>query len=349
MKPCTLKSKAGQITGIFIRSFVHSLGRDWVYRKISKMLILAFVGIVMVTGCGQMDGNASEGVQSTGSKAESDIQAVTDTGLSIVTSFYPVYIATINVAADIPGVTVQNMTKPQTGCLHDYALKPEDLKTLEKADVFVVNGAGMEAFLNDVIKRQKDLKMVTASRGIELLKDESGAENPHVWVSISNAITYVNNIALQLSDIDPANKNAYRSNANAYIQKLELLRKDMHTALDGLKNRDIVTFHEAFPYFAREFELNIAAVVEREPGSEPTPKELAGIIDTVEQSGVRALFAEPQYSSKAADAIARETGAKVYTLDPVVTGDVGPDTRNAYIRAMEQNKKTLLEAMTAAS
>lgn len=319
------------------------------YRKVSKLLILALICIVMVTGCGHVDGNVKEGERSTGSKAESDTQALTGTGLSIVTSFYPVYIAAINVAGDIPGVTVQNMTKPQTGCLHDYALKPEDLKTLEKADVFVVNGAGMEAFLDDVIKRQKDLKMVTASRGIELLKDESGAENPHVWVSISNAITYVNNIALQLSDIDPANKNAYRSNADAYIQKLELLRKDMHTALDGLKNRDIVTFHEAFPYFAREFELNIAAVVEREPGSEPTPKELGNIIDTVKQSGVMALFAEPQYSSKAADAIARETGAKVYTLDPVVTGEVGPDSRDAYIRVMEQNKKTLLEALTAAS
>lgn len=319
------------------------------YSRNLKLLVLAFIGILTVTGCGRTVGTAEGNTQNTGSKEESIIQEGTGTGLSIVTSFYPVYIAAINVVKDISGVTVTNMTKPQTGCLHDYALKPEDLKMLEKADVFVINGAGMEAFLDDVIRQQKDLKMVEASRGIELLKDENGAENPHVWVSISNAITYVNNIALQLSDIDTANKDKYRANADAYIQKLELLRKDMHDALDGLKNRDIVTFHEAFPYFAQEFDLKIAAVVEREPGSEPTPQELAGIIDTVEQSGVKALFAEPQYSSKAADAIARETGAKVYTLDPVVTGETGPDSYDAYIKAMEQNEKTLLEALAASS
>jgi len=319
------------------------------YRKNLKLLILALISILMVTGCGRAVGTTEGNTQNTGSNEESIIQEGTSTGLSIVTSFYPVYIAAINVVKDIPGVTVTNMTKPQTGCLHDYALKPEDLKMLEKVDVFIINGAGMEAFLDDVIRQQKDLKIVEASRGIELLKDDNGEENPHVWVSISNAITYVNNIALQLSGIDTANKDKYRANADAYIQKLELLRKDMHTALDGLKNRDIVTFHEAFPYFAQEFNLNIAAVVEREPGSEPTPQELADIIDTVKKSGVRALFAEPQYSSKAADAIARETGAKVYTLDPVVTGETGPDSYDAYIKAMEQNKKTLLEALAVSS
>jgi zinc transport system substrate-binding protein len=87
------------------------------------------------------------------------------------------------------------------------------------------------------------------------------------------------------------------------------------------------------------------AVIEREPDTEPTPRELGEIIDTVNASGIRALFAEPQYSSKAADAIARETGAKVYSLDPVVTGEAGADSYDAYINAMEKNKQTLLEAL----
>jgi len=264
---------------------------------------------------------------------------------TIVTSFYPVYIATINVARDIPGVDVINMTEPVTGCLHDYSLRPRDLKTLEKADVFVINGAGMESFLDDVTGQYENLKIIEASSGIRLLEDENGEPNPHVWVSIENYITYVNNIAAGLSETDSGNSDKYAANAAEFVKKLSALREEMHEALDGLSNRDIVTFHEAFPYFAHEFGLNIVAVIDREPGTEPTPKELAEIIDTVSGLGVKALFAEPQYSPKSAEAIARETGAKVYTLDPVVTGDADEDAYDDYIEAMRRNKEALLEAL----
>lgn len=280
-----------------------------------------------------------------GRTKNSKLEDTMDTGLDVVTSFYPVYLATINITKDIPGVNVTNMTEPQTGCLHDYALKPVDLKTLEKADVFIINGAGMESFLEDVVSRQKNLKVIEASEGITLLKEANGEENPHVWVSVTNTVTYVNNIAAQLSAVDPANEAKYRANAASYIQKLTDLKDEMHSVLDGLKNRDIITFHEAFPYFAQEFDLNIIAVVEREPGSEPAPRELADIIDTIEQTGIKALFAEPQYSSKAAEAIARDTGATVFTLDPVVTGEAVPDAADAYIETMRKNGETLAEAL----
>lgn len=307
------------------------------YPRIRRLLVIFLTGIFVLTGCGRTAGSIAG--ETTGASLAGG--AV----FNIVTSFYPVYVAVINITRGIPDVTVKDMTKPQTGCLHDYSLMPDDLKTLEKADVFVINGAGMEAFLGSVIKQQKNLKIIEASRGIKLLKDDYGVDNPHVWVSVTNAITYVNNIASQLSELDSAHADAYKANAAAYVQKLEALKKDMHNVIDGLKTRDIITFHEAFPYFAQEFNLHIAAVIEREPGSEPTSKELGGIIETVQKSGIKALFAEPQYSSKAADAIARETGAKVYELDPVVTGDVSADSYDAYINAMEKNKKTLQEAL----
>ncbi len=307
------------------------------HTKKRRLGAVVFITIAILTGCGRTTGNiVGETAGSPGSGSAE---------FNIVASFYPVYVATINITKGIPGVTVKDMTKPQTGCLHDYSLKPDDLKTLEKADVFVINGAGMEAFLDRVIKQQKNLKIIEASRGIRLLKDGNGADNPHVWVSITNAVTYVNSIASQLSEIDKVHADAYKANASAYVQKLAALKKEMHDAIDGLKTRHIITFHEAFPYFAQEFNLHIAAVIEREPGSEPTPKELGGMIETIRKSGLKALFAEPQYSSKAADAIARETGAKVYELDPVVTGDVSTDSYDAYINAMQKNKKTLQEAL----
>ena len=267
-----------------------------------------------------------------------------DGSLHIVTSFYPMYVATINITQGVDGVTVTNMTKPQTGCLHDYQLMTEDMKTLEKADAFVINGAGMESFLDKVVNQQKNLKIIDASKGIELLKDDD-EENPHVWLSVTDAILQVKNIAEQLKAADPKHADAYEKNAAAYIKKLEALKAEMHAELDTVPNKDIVTFHEAFPYFAKEFGLNIISVVEREPGTEPTPAELQETIEQVKKLPVKVLFTEPQYSPSAAETIARETGAKIYTLDPVVTGEANEQARNAYIDTMKKNMETLKTAL----
>ena len=267
-----------------------------------------------------------------------------DGSFHIVTSFYPMYIATLNITQGIDGVTVTNMTKPQTGCLHDYQLMTEDMKTLEKADAFVINGAGMESFLDKVIKQQKSLKVIDASKGIDLLKD-GDEENPHVWLSATDAIAQVKNIAEQLKAADPKHADAYEKNAAAYIKKLEALKTEMHAALDTVPNKDIVTFHEAFPYFAKEFGLNIISVVEREPGTEPTPAELQETIEQVKALPVKVLFTEPQYSPSAAETIARETGAKIYTLDPIVTGEANEQALNAYIDTMKKNMETLKTAL----
>jgi zinc transport system substrate-binding protein len=283
------------------------------------------------------------GAQATAQTAK-PVAAPTGTAtLRIMTSFYPVYIATLNVAGGIPGVEVRNLTQPQTGCLHDYQMSPEDLVQLGAADVFVVNGAGMEAFLDKVVQQRPGLKIVTASDGIELIKGEGEeGDNPHVWVSVALHLQQVRNIAAQLVLADPAHADGYSRNAAAYSARLESLRTKMHEGLKDIQTRNIITFHEAFPYFAKEFNLNIAAVIEREPGSEPSAKELADTIGIVKKAKVKALFAEPQYPSKAAEVIARESGAKVYTLDPGVTGPMKAD---AYLEIMERNLAELQKAL----
>lgn len=188
------------------------------------------------------------------------------------------------------------------------------------------------------------MKVIDASRGIELLKDEEG-ENPHVWLSITDAIRQVENIADQLSEADPKHADAYKANAAAYTDKLKALQGRLHAQLDSLPHRDIVTFHEAFPYFAKEFNLNIVKVIEREPGTEPTPSELQETIEEVNKLPVRVLFTEPQYSPSAAETISRETGAKIYSLDPVVTGEADDSALDAYITTMEKNAAVLQEAL----
>ncbi|WP_315452544.1 metal ABC transporter solute-binding protein, Zn/Mn family [uncultured Selenomonas sp.] len=300
-------------------------------RSTTKILsLLLLVLSVALVGCGGTDKPAEK---------------KTAEPFRIVTSFYPMYVATINITDGVDGVEVYNMTKPQTGCLHDYQLMTEDMKTLEKADAFVINGAGMEDFMDKVTEQQKKLKVIDASRGIELIHDEEEGDNPHVWLSVTDAITQVRNIADQLKEADPAHAAAYEKNAVAYIEKLTSLKSEMHAALDNVPHKDIVTFHEAFPYFAKEFNLNIIGVVEREPGTEPTPTELQETIEQVNALPTKVLFTEPQYSPAAAETIARETGAKIYTLDPVVTGEATPAAKNAYIDTMKKNMKTLQEAL----
>lgn len=298
--------------------------------KLMRLFLVLAISTTLLSGCGR------ENKQN---------NPVTTKNFIIVTSFYPMYVSTINITMGVPGVEVINMTKPQTGCLHDYQLVPEDMQKLEKASAFVVNGAGMEAFLDKAITQQPKLKIVDASKGISLLKDENGEENPHVWVSVSNAIIQVKNIAEQLAVLDSANAEKYKNNANVYTKKLEALRDDMHSHLDNVKTKDIITFHEAFPYFAKEFNLNIIDVIEREPGTEPSPKELEETIAKVKQLKVKALFAEPQYPAKAAEVIAKETGAKVFILNPAVTGESKPDAYDDYIIIMKKNLDVLKEAL----
>lgn len=292
------------------------------------LLTMLLLSTSLLTGCGSNEPQTSP----------------KDGQLHIVTSFYPMYIATANITKGVEGVQLTNMTKPQTGCLHDYQLTTDDMKTLEKADVFVANGADMESFLDKVIKEHKNLTVIDASKDISLL-EENGQPNPHVWLDVDNAIKQVENISQQLCDADPNHSEAYKANAAVYIGKLKELQAYMNNELKDISHRDIVTFHEAFPYFAQEFNLNIIKVIEREPGTEPSPQELEDIIKDVNKLPAKVLFTEPQYSPTAAETIARETGAHIYALDPIVTGEANEQALDAYINAMKQNTQTLKEAL----
>ena len=259
--------------------------------------------------------------------------------IRIVASFYPMYIMAKNVAKDVPGVSVQNLTPPLTGCLHDYTVTTNDMKKLSDAQVFVANGAGMESFLDKIIAQHPNLKIIQLSEGISLIKGEGNeGDNPHVWVSMSNAIIQVKNLGKAMGEFDPGHKELYAQNTVNYVAKLETLRQKMHSELVPYKGRPIITFHEAFPYFAQEFGFHIVAVVEREPGSEPSARELADTIELVKKNGIPTLFSEPQYPNSAVETIAKETGAKVYVLDPAVTG---PDDYDAYLNIMGNNLTTL--------
>ena len=276
--------------------------------------------------------------------------------LKLLASFYPIAIMALNITDGVEGVAVESMAQQQTGCLHDFQMTTADMKKAETAEAFLINGAGMEVFLDKISDQLPELPVIDSSTGIPLIASgedhhhdggaghdhDQEAYNPHLWVSITNCMEQVRNLSEGIIALDPEHEAEYRENTETYLEKLSALRDKMHSALDHVKNKDIITFHEAFPYFAEEFGLHIAAVINREPDSQPSAKELADTIRLVRETGVKALFVEPLYPETSADIIAAETSAQVYVLDPAVSGEWD---KNAYLTAMESNLQVLEQAL----
>ncbi len=282
-------------------------------------------------------------------------------GLVVAASFYPMYIAAENVAGEIPGVTVENMTQPQAGCLHDYQLTPDDLVLLSGADVFVVNGGGIESFLEDVADQYPDLSVITASEGIDMLDAVSGAaelkddeedshahehshgsQNAHVWMDVGRYMQEVENIRDGLIQADPEHQEAYEANAQEYLGKLEALRVRMEELKEKAQQEKIMIFHEAFAYLGEALGLNVRGIVNMDENTSLSAHMISQVIGLIHSEDIDMLFAEERYGTEIADAVARETAAHVYMLDALVAGDEDADS---YLEGMEYNIRILEEAL----
>lgn len=265
-------------------------------------------------------------------------------GTLIAASFYPVYIFTLNLVDGIDGVSLACMAEQTSGCLHDYQLLAKDAKLLADADIFVINGAGMEAFIEDVYKNNENLFVIDSSAGIELLEDEhedhtedehgehdeefhafahehSHDANSHIWLSVANAKAQVINIADALCSRLPDLAEKISSNKTAYLARLEALEKELSQSAADVADMPVITFHEAYDYMAEELSLNIVDSIESDDGGEPSAKELAFLTGEIKECGVKALFCEPFYKGSAAGILSAETGVPVYVLDPVTSGE----------------------------
>lgn len=272
-----------------------------------------------------------------------------------VTSFYPIWIFALNLTEGIDEIEVVNLAAPDTGCLHDYQLQTGDMKALAKADLFLVNGAGMESYLDVVRKDFPDLPVTVASEGIEFLAGQNAMEigeaeeeegvNSHIWLDAANAAAMSANLAEGLRNAFPQYADRITENETAYVEKLMALDSELREKLSGLKKNGIVTFHEAFPYFAKAYGLEVLAVVNKEPGETLTVKQMAELTEAVKALGLPPLFTEPQYEDLNARTLVQETGAQVYSLDPVVTGPEEDVPLDLYEQVMRQNAETLLEAL----
>lgn len=262
----------------------------------------------------------------------------------VTTTFFPLYVAAINITSGIPGVVVFNLTPPEAGCLHDYQLTTADRSLLEKTDVLVINGAGLEGFV-DALLPSLSAHVVNASEGIMLLPGKHTDVNPHVWVSVKGMQAQVKNIVAGLCDADPANAGQYVKNGDAYLAKLNELERKLAAILLPIADAPIITFHEAFDYFAEDFGIRVVSVMENDVGNAPSARALTDVVETAKTENVKALFAEPLYQNITVDIIARETNLPVFLLDPIVSGEASLSSLNAYIDIMESNANTLLEAL----
>jgi len=244
-------------------------------------------------------------------------------------------------------VTVTTLV-PAVASPHTYEPTPAQIKEVARADVLVLIGLGFEFWAEDVIESaaNPDLIVVYTSEGIEIIHDEHEHEghevgNPHVWLDPRNAMVQVRHIRDALIKADPAHRAGYEANAEAYLAQLEALDEEIAAQVVTWSHREFIAFHPSWIYFTQRYGLVEAAVIERTPGREPSPAELAGIVETARRIGARAIFAEPQFSPKAAETIAAESGAQVLFLNPL-GGAEGP---TSYLEMMRYNVAQMGKAL----
>ena len=259
--------------------------------------------------------------------------------MTVVTSFYPMYVAAKNVIGDCEGVTLSNLSEPQTGCMHDYQLTAEDMKLLSTADVFVVNGGGIETFLSDVAQAYPELKIVNACEGLELL-----GENAHAWMSMPDYIRQIETIAAGLSEADAGHQAIYEENAQTYIGKVNDLRNEAHELEHMMAGQQIVLFHEAYEYLAEDYGFLVAGLLNLDEERQVSAGEVADILSAVQEKHVSVILAEELYGKDMGDMMRAETGVQVVYLDTLVRGDYEADS---YLKGMEQNIRLLKEVFRA--
>ena len=284
-------------------------------------------------------------------------QTTTDTTrpLRIVTSFLPIQSHTLAIAGQNAEV-VQLLGKDAGP--HDFQLSPSDVKKLAEADLFIINGAGIEDWLDDLVKKSgnKDLVIVDTSKGVDLVESpeevaiagghghhhhQGDGGNPHIWLDPVIAQKQAANIVAALQKADPANAAAYAENGAAYAAELEALDAEYRATLKPLPNKNLVSFHDAFPYLSARYGLNYVGAIAEFPEKDPTPRQLASLVDKIRELQVGVLFAETGYAPGLLEKIAKETGAKVSSLD---TLEVGQGGAKAYLERMRKNLSSLQRA-----
>ena len=249
---------------------------------------------------------------------------------------------TSNITQGAQNIELVNMTDISVGCLHDYTLNTQDMKKLEKADVIVQNGLGLENFMDKILDTYSNVQLVDSSKNITNRIEENGEVNSHIWTSLSNYILQVEEIANRLSEINPENKEIYEQNKESYINELKTLQDRYQTELTNLKGKKAICLNEAFSYLAKEVGLDIISVETNHEESSLSAEKMKELIETMKSEQITAILVDSQDDLKSAQTLANETGAKIYELQ---TGLIGDTADESYLQAMKSNLDVLKQIL----
>lgn len=311
--------------------------------RLSALVCACTLSLSLLTGCGTQPADTAAG----------------DGRLRVLTSFYPMYDFACKIGGDCIDVTnmVPSGTEP-----HDWEPSTNDLNNLEKADVFIYNGADMEPWADDLLVSRSDtLRVVEASENVELrttdgehehAHEHEGADHhhgdfdPHVWLDPENAKIEMEAIRDALCAADPENSTVFQSNYEKYAAELDALDAEFREKLAPLPNRTIVVAHEAFGYLCDAYGLTQVGIEGLSPDSEPDPGRMAEVIDFVREHSISTIFFEELVSPKVAEAIASETGAQAKMLSPLEgLSDEQAAAGADYFSVMHDNLAALMEAL----
>jgi len=292
-------------------------------------------------------------------------------GRQFVTSFYPVYLLAQGVAEGAEQVNVTNLTSNHSGCLHDYSLKTEDMRLLSEADLFLVNGGGMELFLTKAASECKGLKIVDTSEGFSFLEgvehDHDHAEaagednhdadedhdhdhdalNAHIWMDFDGYLLQLDRVEQALCEADPAQANRYHKNAEHCRSEIKALQKEYEAVKPSLSGNATVVFHEGYIYLFAELGMETLHCLPMDSETQISAGEAAEIVEECRLHQVQVIFTTEEYVDTITKTFGKEVGCKVVALNPI-TGATKETKEltgiDAYVKAMRDNLALICEA-----
>lgn len=315
-------------------------------------MIKRFIGVSLIVAVFLFLGACNNKINNS-NDSSTTIKEDTNNKVSVVVSFNPLREFAEAVGKDKISikVIVPEGTEP-----HDFEPKPRDMESIEKAQVFVYNGLGMEVWVEKTLTavNNKALEIVEASKGAEVIKstdeqqgEEAGEENgqvgydPHIWLSLKEAKNSAKNIKDALVKVDSQNKNFYEENYKEFAAKLDELYNEYKKKFETVSNKNFVTGHAAFAYLCRDFGLKQNSVEDVFAEGEPTPKKMKNLIDYSKSNNIKVIFMEELASPKVSETLAKEVGAKV---EKIYTIESREDNKN-YLESMRENLEKIYNSL----
>ena len=254
--------------------------------------------------------------------------------LKIVTSFYPIHVMTANITQNVQDVELVNMTEANVGCLHDYTISTTDMKKIEKADIYIQNGLGLESFMDKIISAYPELNVIDTSADISNKIQDENETNPHIWTSIENYIKQVETICQKLCEYDNKNAETYKAHCESYLQKINQEKQKYENQLQKLNGAKAICLNEGLEYLLKELKMQVTQVETNHEESTMSAETLKNLIEKMKNENIKIIVVDKDDNIKNAETLANETGAKIYKLDSGLTGETN---NNAYIDKLEAN------------